>query len=74
MPRTKKVKQLLTIVPKKQKKWILYSSNREFCFLAEIEAGLFGNSHSCGCRKCDAGLELPQPDFMQHREKNQQKA
>ena len=48
-----------------KKIWILYSSNREFCFLEEIGLGYFGPNYRCGCMKCDAQLVLPEPSFTQ---------
>ncbi len=47
----------------KGKVWILYSSNREFCFLGELQRGYFGVSYRCGCSKCDPHLVLPDPRF-----------
>jgi len=46
-----------------KKIWILYSSNREFCFLDEIRLGYFGPNYKCGCVGCDAQLVLPEPAF-----------
>ena len=46
-----------------KKIWILYSSNREFCFLEEIRLGYFGPNYKCGCMKCDAQLVFPEPPF-----------
>lgn len=47
-----------------KKIWILYSSNRQYCFLDEIRNGYFGPNHRCGCLKCDHQLVLPDPSFM----------
>lgn len=48
-----------------KKLWILYSSNREFCFLEEIRLGYFGPNYRCGCAKCDPQMVLPEPSFTQ---------
>jgi len=59
-------KRLLTIdhTIKVKKLYVLYSTNREFCFLEEISAGYFGPSYRCGCTACDPQLVLPEPPFM----------
>lgn len=62
MPRSKK-KYTLTHQGGAKKAWILYSSNREFCFLDELRLGYFGPNYRCGCAKCDAQLILPKPSF-----------
>jgi len=49
---------------KVKKLWVLYSTNRKFCFLEEISAGYFGRSYRCGCTACDPQLTLPEPPFM----------
>lgn len=64
MPTRKKHYKLEQPVVAK-KIWILYSSNRAFCFLQEIRLGYFGPNYRCGCRKCDAQLVLPDPSFTQ---------
>lgn len=63
MPRKKKTYKLDHQVVSK-KIWILYSSNRQFCFLQEIRLGYFGPHHRCGCVHCDPELVLPEPPFM----------
>lgn len=47
-----------------KKVWILYSSNRQFCFLHEIGRGYWGPHYKCGCIKCDPHLLLPEPAFI----------
>ncbi len=64
MPRNKKSYTLSHPVVSEQI-WILYSSNRQFCFLDEIRQGYFGPHHRCGCMKCDRQLVLPEPSFTQ---------
>jgi len=63
MPRKKETYKLAHNVLSK-KIWVLYSSNRAFCFLEEIRMGYFGPNHRCGCEKCDPRLILPIPPFM----------
>ncbi len=48
-----------------QKIWLVYSTNRQHCFLEEIRGGFFGPSHRCGCESCDPLLALPIPEFTQ---------
>ena len=62
MPRKKKSYTLAHKVVKK-KIWMLYSSNRKFCFLDEIRLGYFGPNYRCGCTKCDPQNVLPEPPF-----------
>ncbi len=45
------------------KKWFVYSTNREHCFIDEISKGYFGPEHVCGCTRCSPEIELPQPLF-----------
>ncbi len=44
--------------------WVVYSTNRQHCFLEEIRGGFFGPNHRCGCTACDPQLTLPEPGFM----------
>jgi len=46
------------------KVWVLYSTNRQFCFVDEISAGYFGKGFRCGCVHCEPQLVLPEPPFM----------
>lgn len=55
-----------TVVSKKI--WVVYSTNRQYCFAEEIRGGFFGPNHRCGCIACDPTLVLPEPDFMRRRE------
>ncbi len=64
MPTRKKhVKVELPVIARKI--WILYSSNREFCFLEEIRMGFYGPNYRCGCKKCDKQFVLPGRSFTQ---------
>ncbi len=45
--------------------WVVYSTNRQYCFLEEIKGGFFGPNHRCGCEACDPALALPMPRFTQ---------
>lgn len=64
MPRRKKPTQELSQTGLDQK-WIVYSTNRQHCFAAEISAGYFGAHHICGCKACSPDLVLDlKPDFM----------
>ncbi len=62
MPRKKKSYTLAHKVVSR-KNWILYSSNRQFCFLNEIQLGYFSPNYSCGCATCDKQLVPPEPSF-----------
>lgn len=51
-----------------QKKiWVLYSSNRQFCFQQEIHEGVFPSGYACGCSGCMPTMELPKPEFTRLR-------
>ncbi len=60
MPRKKKNYK---VMPMMKQCWILYSTNREHCFLDEIRLGYFGPRHHCGCKYCDPQLVAPKPQF-----------
>lgn len=47
-----------------RKIWVVYSTNRQYCFAEEIRAGFFGPLHMCGCTACEPVLVLPEPPFM----------
>ncbi len=49
---------------KVRKVWVLYSTNRQFCFVEEISAGFFGKAYRCGCIRCEPDLVLRDPPFM----------
>ncbi len=48
-----------------KKIWILYSTNRQYCFLEEIREGFFGPNYRCGCTACAPVLALAEPRFTQ---------
>ncbi len=62
MPARKRFSQL-DGKTKVKKSWVLYSTNRTFCFLDEIQLGYFGVNYRCGCKNCDPQLVLPEPPF-----------
>lgn len=62
MPRKRSSSKVAHSVVSK-KIWIVYSTNRAYCFSEEIRAGFFGPNHRCGCQACDPVLVLPEPEF-----------
>jgi len=62
MPRKKKLAEVAPISGV-TKAWVLYSTNRQYCFQGEIDRGFFSRSYRCGCVHCDPDLALPEPPF-----------
>jgi len=59
MPKRKILKEKEIEVTTVNKLWIVYSTNRDHCFLDEISRGLFPQTYTCGCNACFQ--ELPRP-------------
>jgi len=66
MPRRRESSKVKHEVVSKQI-WVVYSTNRQYCFAEEIRAGFFGPCHRCGCTACEPVLVLPEPPFMPDR-------
>lgn len=62
MPR-KRLSEKVDHVVVRTKIWVVYSTNRQYCFAEEIRGGFFGPGHRCGCTACEPVLALPEPPF-----------